>query len=72
MASTIALAFMPSSGIPGSKMITGGSGHYNGQSAVSIGFAATTPDSTVTYKIGAAWATSGEGSFGAGIGYRFE
>ncbi|MGP5057727.1 YadA-like family protein, partial [Psychrobacter celer] len=72
VASTIALAFMPSSGAPGSQMITGGSGHYNGQSAVSLGFSGTTVDSSVTYKIGVAWATSGENSFGAGLGYRFK
>ena len=72
MASTIALAFMPSSGAPGSQMLTGGSGFYNGQSAVSIGFSGTTEDSSITYKMGVSWATAGDASFGAGLGYRFK
>ncbi|WP_201528578.1 YadA-like family protein [Psychrobacter frigidicola] len=72
IASAVALSFMPTNNIAGSHMITGGSGFYNGESAVAVGFSGTTIDGKYTYKVGGSWATEGGGTGGAGLGYRWK
>ena len=70
IASAVAMGMMPTLSEPG-KMITGGTGLYNGEGAVAIGLTGTTQDSKITYKAGATFVTNGDASVGAGFGYRF-
>jgi len=62
------LSMMPSLTHEG-KMVTGGAGFYNGESAFAIGFTGTT--GRVSYKMESARASSGDTSYGAGFGYKF-
>lgn len=70
IAGAVALAMMPAP-TAGGKYITGGTGFYNGESAVALGFTGTTETGKFTYKLGGALTSSGSGTFGAGAGYRW-
>ncbi|MDO4441527.1 MAG: YadA-like family protein [Moraxella sp.] len=70
IAGAVALAMMPAPAA-GSHYITGGTGFYNGESAVALGFTGTTETGKFTYKLGGSLTSSGSGTFGAGAGYRW-
>lgn len=70
IASAVAMGMMPTLSEPG-RMITGGTGFYNGESAAAIGLTGTLENKKITYKMGATIVSNGDNSFGAGFGYRF-
>ncbi|WP_172799108.1 YadA family autotransporter adhesin, partial [Faucicola atlantae] len=67
IAGAVAISMMPT--LSEGRMVTGGAGFYNGESAVSLGL--TGGFGKVSYKVGAAWASNGDSSVGGGIGYRW-
>ncbi|WP_323842640.1 YadA C-terminal domain-containing protein, partial [Moraxella sp. 7624LN] len=71
IASAVALGMMPAPAA-GSQYITGGTGFYNGQSAVAVGLTGATESGKVTYKLGGSLTSSGASTFGAGAGYRWK
>ncbi|STY86119.1 chromosome segregation protein SMC [Moraxella ovis] len=71
VAGAVALAMMPAPAA-GSHYITGGTGFYNGESAVAVGLTGASETGAFTYKIGGSVNSSGSGTFGAGAGYRWK
>ncbi|MFA9486770.1 MULTISPECIES: YadA-like family protein [unclassified Moraxella] len=71
IAGSVALAMMPAPAA-GSQYITGGTGFYNGESAVALGFTGASETGKFTYKLGGSLTSSGSGIFGAGAGYRWK
>lgn len=71
IAGSVALAMMPAPAA-GSQYITGGTGFYNGESAVALGFTGASETGKFTYKLGGSLTSSGSGTFGAGAGYRWK
>ncbi|STZ06156.1 YadA-like family protein [Moraxella ovis] len=70
VAGSVALAMMPAPAA-GSQYITGGTGFYNGESAIALGFTGASETGKFTYKLGGSLTSSGSGTFGAGAGYRW-
>ncbi|WII95346.1 YadA-like family protein [Moraxella haemolytica] len=71
IAGSVALAMMPAPAA-GSQYITGGTGFYNGESAIALGFTGASETGKFTYKLGGSLTSSGSGIFGAGAGYRWK
>ena len=70
IASTVAMAFMPSAMIPGETRISGGSGYYNGQSAIAVGLTGASDTGDFNYKIGSSYTQEGGVVVGGGVSYR--
>ena len=70
IASTVAMAFMPSAMIPGETRISGGTGYYNGQSAIAIGLTGASDTGYLNYKIGSSYTQEGGVVVGGGVSYR--
>lgn len=70
IAGAVALAMMPAPSA-GGHYITGGTGVYNGEQAVAIGMTGASPSGKFSYKFGGSATSSGAGTFGAGVGYRW-
>lgn len=71
VASAIAYASMPQTHQAGERMWTAGSGYFNGQSAVSLGWSGTSSSGKTTIKLGTSWSNNSNFSVGAGVGYRY-
>ena len=70
IASSVAMASMPSSFIKGEARIAGGFGYYNGQNAIAIGITGATETGDYSYKLGSSYTQEGGAVVGAGISYR--
>ncbi|VWX31788.1 hypothetical protein ENHY17A_600001 [Moraxellaceae bacterium 17A] len=72
IASSVAFAMMPTITEAGVKMVSMGTGYYNGQSAVSVGFTGTDESGKYSFKFGSSYSTAGDATFGAGVGFRWK
>ena len=72
IASALAIGSMPTMSIAGAHMITGGSGHFNGQGSVAVGLTGTTDNGKISYKIGGSYTQDGGSAFSIGGGYRWK
>lgn len=59
IASTVALAFMLSAMNAGETRVAGGTGYYNGHSAIALGMTGSTSTGDFNYKIGSSYTKSG-------------
>lgn len=71
IAGSVAIGMMPTATEAGVKMVSVGTGHHNGETAIAIGFTGTTANGKYSFKVGSSYATSGGATFGGGVGYRF-
>ena len=72
IASAMALSAMPTMSEAGAHMITGGSGFFNGSSAVAVGLTGTTESGKYSYKAGGTYTKDGGSGFSLGGGYRWK
>lgn len=68
IASTVALAFMPSAMNAGETRVAGGTGYYNGHSAIALGMTGSTSTGDF-YKIGSSYTKSGGVVVGGGVSF---
>ena len=70
VASTVAMALMPSAMIPGEVRIAGGTGYYNGENAIAVGLTGATETGAFSYKIAGSYTDAGGAVVGGGVSYR--
>ena len=70
IASSIAFASMPTAINKGEVRIAGGTGYFNGASALAVGITGATETGDFTYKFGGSYTEDGGAVVGGGVSYR--
>lgn len=69
IASTVALAFMPSAMNAGETRIAGGTDYYNGHNAIALGMTGASATGDFNYKIGSSYTKTGSVVVGGGVSF---
>lgn len=70
-ASSAAMVSIPQVYLPGKSMLATGVGHYDGTSAIAIGYSRNSDNAKHTIKLNTSINTNKKSSFGAGYGYQW-
>ena len=71
IAGATALAMMPTASEPDARMLSFGSGFFNGESAIAVGYTGTSDNGKWSFKTGISFNSASEPTYGLGAGYRF-
>lgn len=71
IAGVTAFASMPTVSDPNARMLSFGTGFYNGQKAIAIGYTGADSTGKLSFKTGLSYNNKSGTTIGAGVGYRF-